>query len=98
MKDQVAALKKLTSIDNPDQQQAHIVVLEQKIGIRLAQLKQTVDLMMKGDAPAALKMVGNEMGKATMDDYAHVDVMQQIEKRSVAKTENEEAGTQATKD
>ena len=88
VKGQVADLKNLTS-DNPDQQ-ASIALVEQKIEVRLAQLKQTVDLKMRGDHTAALKMVRSKTSKAAMDELRkHIAAMQQVEHALLEKRDDE---------
>jgi signal transduction histidine kinase len=75
---EVAHLEELTS-NNPHQQ-ARLALLEQKIDVKLHELKQTVALMKKGNRPVALKLVRTGTGKAHMDDLRRdVAAMQQAE-------------------
>jgi PAS domain S-box-containing protein len=74
----IANLKELTS-DNPDQQ-ARLAVLEQKVAVRLEELKRTVALMKARNRPAAMEIVRTDTGKAMMDDLRErVAVMREAE-------------------
>jgi CHASE3 domain sensor protein len=63
-------LRRLTA-DDPDQQ-ARLGRLEQKIGLKLDELKRTVALMKRGDRPAALDIVHSDEGKRLMEDVREV--------------------------
>jgi methyl-accepting chemotaxis protein len=66
----IQSLRELTA-DNPIQQQ-RLNVLEPLIAVKLAELKETIDLRKFKGFDAALKVVRTDKGKQTMDDARKV--------------------------
>jgi PAS domain S-box-containing protein len=68
--DTLGRLRRMTADDRD--QQARLGRLEQKIGLKLEELKRTVALMKRGDRPVALDIVHSDEGKRLMDDVREV--------------------------
>jgi methyl-accepting chemotaxis protein len=73
----LAAVRALTR-DNPIQQQ-HLDALEPIASQKMAELAQTIDLRQRDGLPAALRIVDNGTGKATMDQARTVIAAMQAE-------------------
>ena len=88
VQDELAHFKELTS-DNPEQQ-ARLAALEEKVALKLDELKRTVALMKGGDRPGVLNVVRSNTGKALMDDVRHdIAAMQQAEDELLRKRADE---------
>src|SRR5262249_22969414 len=78
-------------------QQARLAALEQKIAVRLDELKRTIALLKAGDRPAALKIVRTDAGKAHMDELRKdVAVMQGVEQDLLRKRAEESRASERT--
>ena len=79
VRNELAALQQLTR-DNSEQQR-RLAALGDKVDVRLAELRQTIDLMLTGDREAALAIVRSDRGKTLMDEVrAAVSASQQVER------------------
>jgi PAS domain S-box-containing protein len=88
----IARLRELATDDAA--QQARLAGLEQRIALRLDELKRTVALMKGGDRPAALVIVRGHEGQALMDGVREaVADMQRVEAARLRRrsTESEES-------
>jgi len=85
----LAELRKLT-VDNQDQQN-----LSQPIAAKLAELKQTIELRRSQGFDAALKIVQNNSGKATMDEIRGIAADADREERDLLKQRSDEARASA---
>ena len=89
----MADLRKLTA-DNPNQQQ-RLNSLQKSIDLKLAELKQTIDLRRTQGLDAALKIVLNNSGKGYMDDVRATVAEADQEERDLLKQRTDEAHASA---
>jgi PAS domain S-box-containing protein len=85
----LSRLRELT-IDNHDHQ-ARLDALEQKVALRLDELKRTVALMKAGDRDAALKIVRSDEGKMLMDDVRKAAAVMRGEEDRLLEQQAEES-------
>ncbi len=85
----IARLKQLTS-DNAEEQ-IRLAALEQKIGIKLDELKQTIALMERHDRPAALALVKDDRGRALMEEVREQVVSMQQQEQGLLRQRRDQS-------